>query len=332
MERPLISIIVPVYKVEKYINKCVASLLVQTYENCEIVLVDDGSPDQCPLICDQFSRDFDNITALHKPNGGLGDARNYGVRYSKGDWIVFVDSDDYVEPTYIEDLWNLLLKHDADMAMASSIQADEDGNVMGKKLHFESICVSGADAIFEVYAGDHVGWSAYNNIYPKSVLLQYPFPAGYYEDMACMYLIVDAVDKVAIGDYNQNYKYVQHTSGSILNSALSEKHMHAFEICEEFATFIDEKYPELEILKPLIYIQSVVQMLHRQHMGYKDYSKVFLMYRIMFRKALSAILKNAKIKKKTKMFAFLLSTEPWIYKVCHVMAKGKKKVTEIKRG
>ena len=102
----LITIVVPVYKVEKYLKKCVDSLLCQTYKNIEIILVDDGSPDTCPQLCDEYAQKNSNVVTYHKPNGGLSDARNYGVQKASGDWIVFVDSDDYVESSYVEDLWN----------------------------------------------------------------------------------------------------------------------------------------------------------------------------------------------------------------------------------
>lgn len=324
MGRPLISIVVPIYKVEKYLQKCVESLLAQTYENCEIILVDDGSPDSCPALCDEFEQKYQSIKVLHKPNGGLGDARNYGVRHASADWIVFVDSDDYVTKTYIEDLWRLKEKHNADMAAAWSITADEEGTITGKKLHFDSFVASGADAVLEVHTGVHIGWSAYNNLYPKYILLKYPFPYGYYEDMACMYKIVSGVGNVAIGDCNENYIYVQHTGGSILNSPLSDSHMRVFEICAEFGAFIDENYPQLDLLKTLIYVQSALQMLNRQHMGKDDFRRIFMMHRQMFRKSLVRILKEKRIPEKTKFFAFLLCTEPWIYRICYKIGRIKK--------
>ena len=87
----LVSVIVPIYNVEKYLDRCVLSLINQTYRNLEIILVDDESPDSCPIICDEYSRHNSNIKVVHKKNGGLGDARNYGVKHATGDWIVFVD-------------------------------------------------------------------------------------------------------------------------------------------------------------------------------------------------------------------------------------------------
>ena len=110
MKNELISIVVPIYNVEKYLEKCVESILRQTYKNIEIILVDDGSPDLCGEICENYKKIDKRITVIHKKNGGLSDARNYGIKHSNGKYITFIDSDDYVERDYIEYLYNLIKK------------------------------------------------------------------------------------------------------------------------------------------------------------------------------------------------------------------------------
>ena len=110
METPLISIIVPVYKVEPYLHKCVDSILSQTYTHLEIFLVDDGSPDNCGKICDDFARKDKRIKVIHKKNGGLSDARNVAIDVAKGEYITFVDSDDFVTSDYVETLYHLVEK------------------------------------------------------------------------------------------------------------------------------------------------------------------------------------------------------------------------------
>ena len=111
MEKPLISIIIPVYKVEKYLEKCIKSVLSQTYKNLQIILVDDGSPDNCGNICDDYARVDNRIEVIHKANGGLSDARNVGLKAARGEYIGFVDSDDYVESNYIEVLYYYYQKY-----------------------------------------------------------------------------------------------------------------------------------------------------------------------------------------------------------------------------
>lgn len=114
---PLISIIVPVYKVEAYLKKCVDSILAQTYQKYELILVDDGSPDRCGEICDQYARDCAAVRVIHQANQGQAAARNNGVKSSTGELITFIDSDDYVEPDYLEYLLGLLRRYNADIAV-----------------------------------------------------------------------------------------------------------------------------------------------------------------------------------------------------------------------
>lgn len=100
--KDLISIIVPVYKVEKYLDRCVQSLINQTYQEIEIILINDGSPDNCPLMCDKFANEFNNIRVIHQENAGPSKARNEGIDIANGKFVTFVDSDDFVHPTYLE--------------------------------------------------------------------------------------------------------------------------------------------------------------------------------------------------------------------------------------
>ena len=114
---PLVSIIIPVYKVEKFLDECVASVAAQTYANLEILLVDDGSPDNCPAMCDAWAARDPRIRVIHKPNGGLSDARNTGIAGATGAYIYFADSDDTVAPTLVEDCLNAMREYDADLVM-----------------------------------------------------------------------------------------------------------------------------------------------------------------------------------------------------------------------
>lgn len=316
MNEPLVSVVVPIYKVEKYLNKCVDSLLKQTYRNYEVILVDDGSPDTCPQICDLYSEKYEFVHAYHKSNGGLSDARNYGTIRAKGDWIIFVDSDDFVEPSYIEDLWNLKEKYNADIAMAWVLSVDEEDKLIGKKMSFDDFCISGEEAIYEIYGKRTIiGWNANNKLYRKNVLLSTPFPDGYYEDMACLYKILVQCDKVAIGDFNQNYHYVQR-DGSILKSELSDKHFHIFKVCEEFSDFIKEKMPQYSLLVPAIYAKSVIQMLGKIKISNnEDYVRLFSKYRRLFRNNIVAVLFEPKFSCKFKILYMMLCTTPKIYRL-----------------
>ncbi|WP_065464002.1 glycosyltransferase family 2 protein [Bifidobacterium breve] len=116
-QEPLVSIIIPVYKVEKFLDECVKSVVAQTYRNLEILLVDDGSPDDCPAMCDAWATRDPRVRVIHKPNGGLSDARNAGIAQATGSYIYFADSDDAVAPTLVEDCLNAMREYDADLVM-----------------------------------------------------------------------------------------------------------------------------------------------------------------------------------------------------------------------
>ena len=119
IQAPLISVIVPIYKVEPYLRECVDSILGQTHGNLEVILVDDGSPDACPAICDEYAARDARVRVIHKTNGGLSDARNVGLDVARGEWVGFVDSDDVVEPTMYEVLLSCAQKAHAQIAVCN---------------------------------------------------------------------------------------------------------------------------------------------------------------------------------------------------------------------
>ena len=119
MKTPLISVVLPIYNIESYLDRCMKAVLNQTYSNLEILMVDDGSPDNCPQICDRYAEQDSRVRALHKENGGLSDARNYGIARARGEYITCIDPDDYVDPDYVEYLYRLIDKYETKCPSAS---------------------------------------------------------------------------------------------------------------------------------------------------------------------------------------------------------------------
>ena len=117
MNRPLISVVLPIYNIEAYLDRCMEAVLNQTYDNLEILMVDDGSPDGCGAMCDRYAREDSRVKALHKENGGLSDARNYGIAHSTGEYITCIDPDDYVDLDFVEYLYGLAAKYSARMSI-----------------------------------------------------------------------------------------------------------------------------------------------------------------------------------------------------------------------
>lgn len=130
----LVTVVIPIYKTHQYLRKCVDSVLSQTYRDLEIILVDDGSPDECPAICDEYATKDSRIKVVHKRNGGLSDARNCGIDKASGRYIVFIDSDDYILNTHIEGLYDAMSKNDADMAVCNQVYLEGEKSSFAVKM------------------------------------------------------------------------------------------------------------------------------------------------------------------------------------------------------
>lgn len=125
---PQISIIIPIYNVERYLRQCIDSILAQTFTDFELLLIDDGSPDGCPAICDEYAEKDARIRVFHKQNGGVTSARNKGLNNANGNWIIYIDGDDWIEPTYVEELYNAAINNEADIAICGFRFVYEDGS------------------------------------------------------------------------------------------------------------------------------------------------------------------------------------------------------------
>lgn len=178
-----ISVIIPVYKVEKYIHQCVDSVLSQTYQNIEVILVDDGSPDRCPEICDYYAHKDRRVVVIHQENGGLSAARNAGVRRASGDYIAFLDSDDYwYDTTAAERLVNRLQITKAEVLSFSYVKCSESGEVISRRFdQIKAMPQEGRDISFQLsYLTDHAVYiaSAWNKLTCKRLVLANPFELG----------------------------------------------------------------------------------------------------------------------------------------------------------
>lgn len=187
----LISVIVPIYKVEEYLDCCVESIVAQTYTNLEIVLVDDGSPDRCGAMCDTWAARDPRIKVIHKENGGLSDARNAGLEIATGDLISFIDSDDWIEPTFFEKLWDAMQTSGAEIAACAANYVTEDGEV----LRIRSAApgpVGRLEALRRLVMEDGVYQTVWNMLYRREVIDGILFEKGKYnEDEFWTYRVLD---------------------------------------------------------------------------------------------------------------------------------------------
>lgn len=213
MNRPLISIIVPIYNVEKYLRKCINSILKQTYSNIEIILVDDGSRDSCPAICDEFALKDSRIRTIHKNNGGLSEARNVGLDVAKGEYIGFVDSDDYISQDMYEKLLSAMLKTKADMAVCNFTYVDAFYRFMENKNSLFPVSdeVLDADEYIKRLTG-RGGWyfvTAWNKLYKRELFDDLRYPVGkQHEDEFLIHHLVFKCQKIVCIEQSL-YFYVQ---------------------------------------------------------------------------------------------------------------------------
>lgn len=174
---PLVSIIVPVYNVEPYIHRCIDSILAQTYQQMQIILIDDGSPDRCGEICDEYSKKDSRIIVIHQENEGLSGARNTGLLFAKGEYVAFVDSDDWIHPKMYETLIGLSRKYDLDIVRSSVCETDNKGY---KKSIQPSNSIANRiieqDNLFNLYFESFLCKIVWNALYKKSVVLDIAFP------------------------------------------------------------------------------------------------------------------------------------------------------------
>ena len=171
MPNNLISVIVPIYNVEPYLPRCIDSILSQTYKDFELILVDDGSPDNCPKICDEYAKKDKRVKAIHKKNGGVSSARNAGIDASRGDYLMFIDADDYVSNAYVHDLLTKLSKHEnADMVIGGFTEAGKDSSRSFWKKDEQMVSLPEFKRDFYQYSGLGLLSNVFSKIYKKRLL------------------------------------------------------------------------------------------------------------------------------------------------------------------
>ncbi len=216
MGNDLISIIIPVYKVEEYLEKCIESVLKQTYTNLQIILVDDGSPDNCGKICDEYAKKDPRIEVIHKVNGGLSDARNVGIAKAKGKYIGFVDSDDYIKEDMYEILINLIKEYDADVSICNLYDVI-DGKEYIRNNENGIQEYSRLEILKEVLLDKNIQSYAWNKLYKKELFDEIKYPIGKkYEDIGTTFYVFEKCNKIVVTS-KPEYYYLKR-SDSLVNN------------------------------------------------------------------------------------------------------------------
>ena len=241
----LVSVIIPIYKVEPYLDRCVQSVVDQTYTDLEIILVDDGSPDNCPAMCDAWAEKDSRIRVIHKENGGLSDARNAGLTLVTGEYISFIDSDDWIAPEMLEKLFDALQRDDSDIA-ACTVQMVWEDDTPAKLLTVQRSCVLERDEAQRALLRETLlKQPVWYKLYRREIIEDIPFEVGkYHEDVYWSYQTVGNARRVSLIE-TIGYYYFQR-SGSIMGEGYSLRRLDAIEAYERRFRYLKEHFPELE--------------------------------------------------------------------------------------
>lgn len=266
-----LSVIVPVYKVENYLTKCIDSILKQTYYNLEIILVDDGSPDQCGNICDEYSKIDNRIKVIHKENGGLSDARNVGISVATGEFITFVDSDDWIEPNMYEILMQGAIKYGTKLSVGG-VKVYDESKKKYRKQYDEIIpderVLSKIEYLKSVFLGI---WAAWDKIYHKSLFEKIRFPKNEFnEDEAIMVDIIEQCPQIFITN-QPLYVHCVREKDSLTAACFSEKKIDWYKHCVRNHDLIKKKYPEITQESEYRYLTSLIWCLNNMTQDKKRY-------------------------------------------------------------
>jgi len=314
MEKPLISVIVPVYNVENYIVDCVNSIISQSYDNLEIILVDDGSTDNSGILCDSYLSKDARVRVIHQSNRGLSAARNIGIDIAQGDYIGFVDSDDCIHPEMYSRLMEDITEYDVLLSFCQYKRFRNGITLEDSLLYKNTELFSPHDVIYESLAGEK-WWEAWTKLYHRSLFLSIRFPEGRTnEDYAIMMNIYDLCDKVAI-NWNQLYFY-RLREGSITTSKINIRKFDQVQNSLEVLSYMKGHYPDCVQPAEAILLtacQGLLSILYNCHYrGFEDQENS--LYKVI-NNSFPGFLSNRYISITQRFLLLAASVHPIFFKV-----------------
>ncbi len=314
-----ISVIVPVYNAEQYLHRCIDSILKQTYDSIELILVDDASMDSSGKICDDYALEDSRIKVIHcKENGGTSVARNIGLEVASGQFIGFVDNDDFIEPDFYEILYGLITEYRADVSMVSYNEVDEYGEFAN--CSSGQVCVlEKIEAIKELLIDKRIQNYVWNKLYRRELFQGIRFPAGViYDDINIMYHIFRKMNKIVCCDVAR-YNYCFNKNG-IVNSSSHEKYEDELDAVEIRYNEISKDFPEIEEYNSYALVLWMVRIYTFMVMA-DDYEEKFYRERYellvnAYKKNKEFIIKRLNYKKSAILFLIL-----WDFNKCRKVIK-----------
>ena len=316
MKKEKISIIVPVYNVGKYLKKCLESIINQTYKNIEIILIDDGSTDNSASICDQYKKIDKRIKVIHQENKGLSGARNIGLKNITGDYITFIDSDDYVEIDYIEFLYKLIKEDNYDISACNFnkiINNKQEKNKLQDKYILNS-----EQALYEVFdINNSFTQSAWAKLYKRDLFNNNYFPEGkIYEDIETIGNILLKVNKIIYSTIPKYNYYIR--LGSLSYSDYSIKELDRINHSKELIDKSIKKYPKLKKIANEFYISNLIAVCNKQ-LFIKMYNtkEIKQTKKVILKNLNIFISKNFSLTKKFQILLFLINTKIYLKVYLH---------------
>lgn len=270
---PLITVIVPIYKVQPYLKRCVDSIRMQSYQNLDILLIDDGSPDECPQMCDEFAKEDSRIRVIHQSNKGLAESRNIGISNAKGELISFVDSDDFIHRDMIKTLYGNMKKFNADLSCCGHTNIYPNGYIENASIQKRVKIYTTEEALSKflfTYEIDVVSW---NKLYKKELFDGVVFPKGLlYEDHYAVYKLIDR-SQMIVYDTSSLYYYCKRVS-SIGGAKFSPTIYQLSSALNAEESFIVGKYPHLAqtiALAKLTWLMTIYNKMIQSDLEDKDF-------------------------------------------------------------
>ena len=310
---PLISVIIPVYNVEKYVQKCLDSVTNQSYHNLEIILVDDGSTDSSGKICDTYAKKDERITVIHQKNQGLSEARNNGMKVAHGKYTTFIDSDDYIHQEMIMFLYKTLKQYQADIATCTATFVYENGACKAPKEDLMIEVHTSKEALELMLYQTKINNSAWGKLYKTSLLDNITYPRQqHYEDVGTTYKILRKATQVVITNAPY-YFYLQRT-----NSIARQFNKKTFDIIKQVHLLqkdLMKTHPGLENAINSRVLNAdffVIRQLKK-----KEYKKEYFALRQEIKQLRGKVLRDSKVRKKTKMGIILSYLGIPVMRVCY---------------
>lgn len=324
-----LAVVVPVYNVEDYVEKCVKSLLNQTVEGFQIILVDDGSTDNSGNICDELSKNNDVITVYHKENGGLSDARNYGVKKTRKKYIIFVDSDDTVREDYIEKLYYAITQGKVKIAVANFMPVDEYFTHEYRKTENNYTLIKSKEMLKDSLLGNKGSLSAWSKVFKRELLEKYPFPYGkLYEDMEVVYHMMLEAETIAYID-EALYFYLRRDN-SIVRSKVTERHMYGLYSCIRILEDVKANGYGLEDYALCRIVGQACGYL--PNLVHCNDKKMFESIAKLVKPYVKKVILNSKasLKLKIRGLTYILPSKVAL-RYAYVLFEGKKKIVSLKQ-